>query len=690
MANELEEFNQEFLQEVRLTANAGEQWQQEAFFDHFGRHLVDAGELETADRLHYEGARGIRVDGYGGDPVTTDGVLSLIICDFEASPTLTTLTATDMRALFRRLTSFLDQALKPDFRASLEESSPGFKLADLIAARWSGTTRVRLFLITNKVLSARVDGMVEGELEGIAVSHNVWDISRLHRFVTSPFGREEMEIDLEEYGGPIAVLPAHPPGAEYEAYLAVVPGPQLAAIYDRWHARLLEQNVRVFLQARGSVNKGIRNTIDQEPAMFLAYNNGITATAESLTLDESNGTLKITSMKNFQIVNGGQTTASIHAASRTKNANLSSVFVQMKLSVVKPSDSIRVVPKISEYANSQNKVSAADFFSNHPFHVRMEEFSRRLFAPAADGSFRQSKWFYERARGQYQDARAKGSGAAQKRFELEYPKKQVFSKTDLAKYLNVWRARPHIVSRGAQKNFVEFADLVENEWERTKDTFNEMYFRHAIAKAILFEETAKLVEQQAWYHGGYRANVVAYTLAKLARDTEAMGLMVDFDRVWRAQAMTDGLRAAIEAIAARVNDVIVATDENVTEWAKREACWTRVSELRIGSEEGWKADMITHEEHALRSRGERSSQKQLNGIQAQTAVLNAGAPFWGEVRAWANAVGLVSPKEDKLLEVASKMPSLLPDDRQSLALLALLRRLHAEGCGLGRDLIEGQ
>ena len=134
--------------------------------------------------------------------------------------------------------------------------------------------------------------------------------------------------------------------------------------------------------------------------MFFAYNNGLSATAEDVELRHREGIVEISALKNLQIVNGGQTTASIHSAYR-KKLDLSDVFVQVKLSIVEPADVAEIVPLISEFANTQNRVSAADFFSNHPFHVRIEQISRRILAPSADGSFTQSKWFYERARGQY-------------------------------------------------------------------------------------------------------------------------------------------------------------------------------------------------------------------------------------------------------------------------------------------------
>ena len=264
----------------------------------------------------------------------------------------------------------------------------------------------------------------------------------------------------------------------------------LAAIYDRWGTRLLEQNVRVFLQHRGKVNKGIRATIENEPNMFFAYNNGITATAEEVAIDDDGGRLLLRRLKNFQIVNGGQTTASIHSAQRGK-VDVSQTFVQMKLSVVDPERANRLVPKISEFANSQNRVSAADFFANHPFHVRMEGFSRRIHAPSPDGTFRQSKWFYERARGQYADARGGLTSAQRKKFDLENPRRQLFTKTDLAKFVNVWKERPHEVSLGAQKNFAAFAQRIGQQWETAPDDFNEAWYREAVAKAIVFKATER-------------------------------------------------------------------------------------------------------------------------------------------------------------------------------------------------------
>ena len=690
MPIDLDEFHKEMFQDIHGRADTEGMLTEDTFFEVFTEPLIDAGELETADRVYYQTPRGIRVDGYGGDPRTTDGVLSLIVSDFRPSSQHSTLTATEMDAAFRRLLNFIERCLRKDFRNALEESSPAFGLADLIGTRWESIDRIRLILISNRILSSRVDGREAGELQETPVSYSVWDLGRIHRFVTSGREREDIVIDLEEYGEPLLVLPAHIDTTDYEAYLAAIPGAQLARIYERWGARLLEQNVRVFLQARGKVNRGIRSTIEHDPNMFFAYNNGITATAESIRTASGPEGLMLTSMRNFQIVNGGQTTASIHAALRNPNADLDQVFVQMKLSIVDHEVAQGVVPKISEYANSQNRVSAADFFSNHPFHVRMEEFSRRLYAPSADGQFRESKWFYERARGQYQDQRARGTTKDRRLFEAQYPRKQLATKTDLAKFLNVWRYKPEVVSRGAQKNFADFAAFVGTEWNRNSNGFNEAYYREAISKAIIFKAVEKIVTEQPWYQGGYRANVVAYTIAKLAHDLTQRKRSLDFQHIWRTQAISVGLSKALTTAATAVHDVIVdppPTHRNITEWAKQQACWDRVERLRVNWPASLNQELLTEEEVVSDKRAAAKDQRELNGIEAQTAVVTAGAEVWNSLKQWGIDERMLSPTDVGVLDVACAIPARIPSEKQSLRTMKILKRLQNAGCQLATDIM---
>ncbi len=592
------------------------------------------------------------------------------------------LTRTEMDAMFRRLGNFVRQSLNETWRNALEETSPAFGLADLIGRRWQHLRKVRFYLISNRILSERVDGRQSGHIDEKQLAFNVWDLQRFHSYVTAGAEREDMEIDLvSDFGGPIPILPAQQNNTQHTSYLAVIPGEVLANIYDHWGARLLEQNVRVFLQARGKVNRGIRLTLENEPSMFFAYNNGITATAEDINITKRDGQMLLRQMSNFQIVNGGQTTASLHLA-KLRDLDISQTFIQMKLSVVSREIASGLVPKISEYANSQNRVSAADFFANHPFHVRLEEFSRRIYAPSQDGSFRQSKWFYERARGQYADARAHLTQAQRRKFDYEYPRSQLFSKTDLAKFLNVWEERPREVSLGAQKNFAAFAKRIGTQWERSSNEINEAWYRKSIAKAIVFKATERMVSNQPWYQGGYRANIVAYTIAKIAHEIGNQDLVVDFDMIWRHQKPNRALTEALEITSKHVHDVLTNPSTgfgNVTEWAKNQGCWDRIRMLKISLPSDITDETISQDEVRGEEKSARKVQKQLNGIQAQISVVKAGGDFWQDALNWGLGRNILSSTETGILRVAASIPDKVPTEKQSVRAMDVLEKMQREG-----------
>ena len=676
----VDEFRAEFYQDVLIAADGEGMYVAEAFFNLFTSFLIEAGELDTADMAFYE-SRGMRIDGYGGDPLES-GTLTLILVEADLTPEMGTLTRTDMDAAFRRGKAFLSQCLKPDFRAALDPTNPGFGVADLVANRWSNIQKVRLLLLTDRRLSTRIDGKAADEIDGIPVVHSVWDMGALADLVLAGRGSGEVTIDLSEFGGPLPALPAHVDGDDFETYLLVVPGAQLAKIYDRWGPRLLEQNVRVFLQARGKVNKGIRNTLQNEPSMFLAFNNGISATAEAVGTRRTSAGLEITDLTHLQIVNGGQTTASVHAAMRSK-VDLSRVFIQMKLSIVPTEKSVDIVPKISEYANTQNRVNAADFFANHPYHVRIEGMSRRIFAPSPDGAFKKTKWFYERARGQYQDDRGKLSSAQRNAFDAEFPKTQLFAKTDLAKFQMTWLGHPHIVSRGAQKNFVTFAEMIGKEWDRDDKRFNELYYREAISSAILFRETERLVPQQSWYGGGYRANIVTYSIAKLAHDLKERGLWLDLGGIWTRQGIDESTSTALEVVAEAVNEVLTTpppSHRNVTEWAKQDACWDRVQRAKVDWPATFLLATVGLDKHVNQARAASAVQKIDNGIELQALVVNAGADFWRTTLDWGRGQkGVLTSKEVDILGVCASMPAKIPSEAQCQVAYQALAKLQGEG-----------
>ena len=292
----------------------------------------------------------------------------------------------------------------------------------------------------------------------------------------------------------------------------------------------------------------------------------------------ADGRRAISRIHDLQLVNGGQTTASLYSVMIRDRKDLSLVQVQAKISIVDSERMEEMVPLISRYANSQNKVSDADFSANDGFHVQLEELSRTVWAPATGDAQRQTHWFYERARGQYADARtrAKTDGRAKERLFLESnPKDQTLTKTSLAKYANTLEQLPHIVSRGAQKNFNEFTIRLA---DRGPITVDRQYFERIVAMAILFRDAEHIVHK--CQYGGYRANDVTYTLAYLSRKT---GRRIDLDRIWKEQGVSPALEQTIRLVSAQIHEVIVDAPDggNVTEWCKKEICWQRIDGLDI-------------------------------------------------------------------------------------------------------------
>jgi hypothetical protein len=682
--SDLEQFQEELFQEVKNIADAEGVYKNDAFFDLITDYLCDAGEFDEALPAFYS-RTGIRVDGYCGDPLESSRkILGLLILDFNQDPELKTLTNAEMDANFKRVEKFIGESRKASFRNSLEPTDPGYGLADLINARWDKIDRINIHLLTNKKLSQRVSGKAAGDIDGKNILYNVWDIARICNLIESGKEREELRVDFTELpSGPVRALLASSPNDKNQVFLCAVPGVDLAQIYDRWGTRLLEQNVRVFLQARSNVNKGIKRTLENEPELFFSFNNGITATAESVTTEDTDEGLKITSLDNLQIVNGGQTTASIYAAHKAKN-DLSRVFVQMKLSVVSPSEAVELVPRISEYANSQNKVSAADFFANHPYHVRIEEFSRRILAPSKEGSFNQTKWFYERARGSYRDKQAYLTKAQKSKFAAEYPSAQTFTKTDLAKYLMVWTDKAYFVNRGAQKNFAEFAKKITEQWDSDDKVINETYFKYLIAKKIIFDSTGKIVQSRDWYEaGGYRSQHVVLAIAALAGAAKKKKKSINCMAIWNQQGLTPAFERALGQAADAAHKVLYnpgAGYRNISEWAKQLKCFENLNSVPVDWDADWLSELIDNKEEKAIQREAVRDQAELNEIENQRIVVEAGADFWAKVLSWCRREHEGTDKELSILECATRIPNEIPTDKQCDVLITMMKRLRKGGC----------
>jgi hypothetical protein len=679
-----EEFFHDFRQELLAGAEANGSFQLAEFMESVANELVETGFTEGFEFCHFRAQRGMRVDGYW---FNDEGVLDLFVADFDCRSELASLTRTDVDATFKRAANFFEASTSKGMAKELEVTSPEYGLSRQIGDRQGTIRQLNLFLFSERTLSDKIQTLPDSEIAGVPTSYHIWDISRLHRQRSSRRHKEPLDLDFEQmFGTGISCLPAHLGAGAYQSYLIVMPAGILAALYEKFGARLLEQNVRTFLQARGNVNQGIRATILNEPGMFFAYNNGITATAQSVETKMNDTGLRITSITDLQIVNGGQTTASLFHTRKRDKADLAQIFVQMKLSVIDSEASETVVPRISEYANTQNRVNAADFFSNHPFHVRMEEFSRRLWAPAQQGAQRETKWFYERARGQYADAQSKLTPAEQKRSKAENPKPQMFTKTDLAKFENVWDDHPKWVNLGAQKNFAKYALRIGKEWEKSSDGFNEFYFRRAVARGLIFHATERMVSAQPWYNGGYRANIVAYTLAVLSEITMRRRKSLDFLRIWNMQGINTALNNALAIVSLAVNEDIIQPPQgisNISEWCKKDACWTRlqsqIEDIEKLLPSGFDEQLLSLEDQASEVKTAKQTQKVDNGIEAQRRVLEVSAAQWKRLHQALSVKHLLTPKEIGILNIAMQIPARIPTEKQCAVLLDTLEKARSEG-----------
>jgi hypothetical protein len=676
----LEEYYHDFLCDLEYER---EGFREEVFTRKMCDFLVEQAVIEKYEYAGFhKTAKGIKVSAWDYNEDRSE--LLMILSDFRNSSEIEKIAKKEIENNFKRLERFLESCLSKSFCDKQEESSPVYDLILTVNNNAQDISVVKFLLLTDCEVSERAEfegKKAIGQFEGL---YDIWDLSRIFRIETSGKGREDVIVDFCAYEGHadgLPCLPAFQNSAGYKSYLMVVPGSILADIYDKFGERLLEQNVRTFLQFTGKVNKGLRNTIRNEPHMFFAYNNGLTATAESLNINESQN--RVSSIKNLQVVNGGQTTAAIFMAMKKEKISLANVFVQVKLTLISEDKIETIVPKISEYANTQNKVNAADFYSNHPFHLRIQEISRRLRTRFREGREVDPHWYYERTRGQYSNIIARLPSAEASRFKLENPRNKVFTKTDLAKYEHSWGMLPHIVSLGAQKNFGKFSEIMAKRWEIDEAQFNEMYFKSLVAKAIIFKLVDSMVMHSDWYHGGYKANIVTYTMAKFANMLDTAGLILDMSRIWDEQDLSPTVRDQLNIIASMIYRKIQETPDyisNVTEWCKRPGCWDSIREMHVDLNDQIAGYCITLDEHESRNKDANRGQKMENGIDAERYVFDHGADHWKKLQEWNQHLNFFNiPKEIGILQTATLIPTKIPSDKQARILIDMEKRAVDEG-----------
>lgn len=684
------EFREDLIQEARASAASDGEGTSAAYVNNVAAMLMEAEVLPAFDRAFYLGSgyrqRRLRVDGYVVDDF--DNSVSLVVANFSGEADPPVLTRSEASQIFEWPLRFVEEVYHRDLKMRLDVSTPAHDLADTLLQMRKEIRKFRILLITDRFISDRIESFPAVDFDGRIVEHQIWDPERLLRVCGVDAGREPIEIDFTEYG--LAGIPClesvHVDDGRIRSFLGIIPGHVIADIYEKFGSRLLEGNVRSFLSTKGAVNKKIRETVLNKPEMFFVYNNGIAATATTIDFATINGVKHIARVRDFQIINGGQTTASLSNARYKDRADLSQIRVQMKLTEInaEEDEATGIVQAISRSSNSQNKVSDADFFSTHPFHVRIEQISRRVYASAVGGAQHDTHWFYERARGQYLQAQMRMTKSERDKFTLQNPKKQLVTKTDLAKVRNSWRGRPHVVSKGAQANFADFAQWVDDQWSVSPEQFHEQYFQESIALYILFKHVEVVVSNEPWYQQGYRANIVTYTIAWLSYliEKQYSGQSLDLRNIWLRQAVPDVLTEELRKLARHVFDSITSPDRgtvNVTQWCKQELCWTRVRKIPLELDPRIATVLIGRDEVKKENREAQQDQKLVSGLEAQTRVLELGPDYWTKLRGYVSQRGIATEAEMKSLSIACQIPSKLPNSVQSANVLTVLARARSEG-----------
>lgn len=687
---DVNDFRKEFLEDVKSTAATEGEGSNSAFVSIAANYLMSAEVLSDFTPSFYTGVgrnnRRMRVDGYVFDEF--DQTFNLVISDYTGEEERASLTRTAAYTFFDRLLYFIQESCDGPLYRSIEPSTPAADLVETLRLNKDRTRKYKLILLTDAFMSSRITGIDSSVYNGIPVERQIWDIDRIYRVCCSDNGRQDIAIDFTEYadGYGLPCLEASSATTDdFRSFLCIIPGSVLADIYDKYGSQLLEGNVRSFLSTKVAVNKKIRETILRMPRNFFAYNNGVSATAVGLQFDETGR--YITFARDFQIINGGQTTASLSNARYKDKADLSQIYVQMKLTEVDSDEdkATELVRNISRSSNSQNKVSDADFFASHPFHVRMEQISRRLFAPATGGAQYETKWFYERARGQYLQAQMHMTKSQKDKFTAQNPKGQVMTKTDFAKVRNSWAMYPQIVSKGAQTNFMAFAELIDKRWSESDAPFNEKYFRDTVALTILFKHTEWVVTHQPWYEKGYRANIVTYSMAllhKLLKD-QFPNHILDLQMIWNRQSIPDVLTNELVKITKFVSDKITDPNRaiiNVTQWCKRDACWESVKKCSITLSSEIERILQSKSENKQVEKDAVKDQQFVSEIEIQKQVLDLGAEFWNEVSEFCTIHQIAAtPDQQKALTYALRIPVQFPSAHQSQKLMQLLALVRVNG-----------
>ena len=648
---DVKEYRESFLNELRFQAEHEETVPEEIFINKVLTDLEDAGELNDPMPLSVEirGKRGrlMAFDAYSYDDA--DSALVLIASDFSnESETVDSLTNTRINDLVTHMENFIDESVNGNMSDYCDDSDIAINIAKEFKRKIgkgmlnSEILRFKFFILSNSLLSKQVKNISRDNFLDRPVELNVWTIERFYQMLASN-SSEVVEIETTDFGceGIPCIKAKLGDKADYDAYLGIVPGKFLADIYLKYGSKLLQGNIRAFLSVRGKVNKGIRNTIINQPENFFTYNNGIAVVARSVRFSDDGQ--NIVHFKDLQIINGGQTTASLaNAIIKKEVTSMDSLFVPMKLTVLNIENEMsedqieqynNITKTISQCANCQNKVTDADFFSNHPFHIMMEKLSAKVMAPPVNGKPYQTTWFYERSRGKWEQEQMKLTPAQRIKYAEMHPKNQVIKKEKLAKCLNSIEMMPNDVCQSSAINFSRFANRIEDIYDKDRDNINDDFFRKSVCSVIIFDSLDSRINKSAWYpKGGDKAQIVPYSISKLM-SLIPKGKDINWRAIWQKQAMYSELTEELLKIAYVTQNFFKEKTNGglVRSYARTLGAWTDFKKYPYELSQRFLDSLVSQDEVKAERNAAKKEHKFNSQIDATVEIFNLGSDYWLKV-----------------------------------------------------------
>ncbi|MDC0530157.1 AIPR family protein [Pelagibacteraceae bacterium] len=533
--------------------------------------LYDKGLIVDYELCYFEkeiNGKKLKLNGFSLDENTSK--LDIFITHVNQENEVKSVGVLELSKLAEQSLNFFASSLK-DLNSKINKNEEIYDLTKQISKLKNPIQNLRIFILTDYICEKKIS--LSDLPKKVECEFQLYDLNKIYEMSIGGADLSNILINFEDFKDKTRCMLAHKT-REITSYMAFIPGETLANIYNSWGQRILNLNVRSFLQLSGKINKGLRETLIKNPDRFFSYNNGISAVVEDLEIGSDSEGEFIKEAKGFQIVNGGQTTATISRTYKVDGIDLKKVIVPAKITIVSKEQFTEVVPNISVYANTQNSVKTADFSSNHEFHKKFKKLSETTTTPNG------KKWFYERMRGEYQLQKMKQKDLGKDKkssFNELSPPHMKFTKEELAKYLMCWDFKePYISNRGAQKNFVQFMRYVNGR--KFKPVYDSDFLKSCVSKAMIFDKTYKIIKSNKVIEG-YRSQVLNFTMALMSEYSKGN---LHHNLIWQDNSLSDNLLDLIEEWTLKVyKSILKGSSGNISEWCKSEESFNYLIDIKF-------------------------------------------------------------------------------------------------------------